>query len=396
MKGAAVNSSLPFASEAASAVRKVSDFIHDNPELGYKEFQASAKLKELLRSWGFRIEENVCGLETAFKAYWESTDDKNIPVFCFMGEYDALAGLGHGCGHNLIAAASLFAAYAAKRMIETDRIPARICYIGTPAEEGLGGKVKLVAGGAFQDIAAGVIAHPLDHTSPDFGCLSVARAYIDFYGRASHAAFAPEEGINALDALVAFYDGILEWKKTITERQRVHGIFTKGGDAANIIPDHTQAFFYIRAGNESEIGLMKQRLESIASGAAAKTGCRTAVNWVSAYKGMVFNKSLNDEFIRGWRKYGVELKETNGTEGRGSTDTGDVSYVIPCAHYYFGVTGGIPAALHTVEFREFAKTDEAFEAAMKTGSIMAQVCLRYFTDKTFREAVHRDFETAEK
>ena len=220
MKGAAVKSSLSFASEAASAVRKVSDFIHDNPELGYQEFQASAKLKELLRSWGFRVEENVCGLETAFKAYWESTDDKNIPTFCFMGEYDALAGLGHGCGHNLIAAASLFAAYAAKRMIETERIPARICYIGTPAEEGLGGKVKLVAGGAFQDIAAGVIAHPLDHTSPDFGCLSVARAYIDFYGRASHAAFAPEEGINARDALVAFYDGILEWKKTITERQR--------------------------------------------------------------------------------------------------------------------------------------------------------------------------------
>ena len=387
---------LAIAAEAAPEIRKVSDFIHDHPETGYKEFLAAEKLRNLLKSWGFRVEENTCGLETAFKAYAETVADASVPVFCFMAEYDALAGLGHGCGHNLIASAALFGAYVAKRIIEQENLPARICCIGTPAEEGLGGKVKLVEGGAFRDISAGVIAHPLDHTSPDFGCLSVARAYIDFYGRASHAAFAPEEGINALDALTAFYDGILEWKKSITERQRVHGIFTKGGDAANIIPDHTQAFFYVRAGNETEIAGMKRKLESIAAEAAEKTRCRNTVNWVSAYKGMVFNKSLNDEYIRAWRDLGVELSETNGTEGRGSTDTGDVSYVIPCAHYYFGITQGVSTPLHTVEFRESAKTDAAFDAALRTGSVMARVCLRYFKDASFRESVRRDFMNAEK
>ena len=391
-----MNEFLSIASEAAPEIRKVSDFIHDHPEIGYKEFLASEKLKNLLGSWGFRIEENTCGLVTAFKAYAETTPEASVPVFCFMAEYDALAGLGHGCGHNLIAAAALFSAYVAKRIIEQENIPARICFIGTPAEEGLGGKVKLVEGGAFRDIAAGVIAHPFDRTSPDFGCLSVARAYIDFHGRASHAAFAPEDGINALDALTAFYDGILEWKKTISERQRVHGIFTKGGDAANIIPDHTQAFFYVRAGNETEITVMKRKLESIAAEAAEKTHCRSTVNWVSAYKGMVFNKALNDAYIRAWRDFGVELDETNGTEGRGSTDTGDVSYVIPCAHYYFGITKGVPVPLHTVEFRELAKTDTAFDAAMKTGSIMAHICLLYFTNASFRENVRSDFEHAEK
>ncbi len=391
-----MNRFLSIAGEAASAVREVSDFIHSHPETGYREFLAAEKLKNLLKSWGFRVEENLCGLETAFKACAGTASGSSVPAFCFMAEYDALAGLGHGCGHNLIAAAALFGAYAAKRMIEEDGIPARICCLGTPAEEGLGGKVKLVEGGAFRDLSAGVIAHPLDHTTPDFGCLSVARAYIDFYGRASHAAFAPEKGINALDALTAFYNGILEWKKTITERQRVHGIFTKGGDAANIIPDHAQAFFYVRAGNETEIMPMKRKLEALAAAAAAETGCRCAVNWVSAYKSMVFNKSLNDEYIRAWSDSGVTLRETDGTEGRGSTDTGDVSHVIPCAHYYFGITNGVAMPLHTAEFREAAGTDAAFEAAMKTGSILARICLRYFTDRTFRETVHRDFALAEK
>ena len=383
---------IAIAEETAAVLHGVSEFIHSHPEPGFEEFKAAERIKTFLEEHGFEVEDNAGGLPTALKAFRRSRNAENAPVFCFMGEYDALAVMGHGCGHNLIAVSALTAAYVAAEYAQRNGIDANICFAGTPAEEGGGGKVKMVEAGAFDGIDAALIAHPFDRTTPDLGGLSVARAYITFRGRASHAAFAPEEGINALDTMVEFYNGILEWKKHITDRERVHGIITKGGDAANIIPDHTEAFFYVRAPGEPEIQLLKTKLEELAKNVAGKTGCTYDVNWVSAYKGLIFNKPFNDEYIAAWGELGEKLVLTDGTEGRGSTDTGDVSQIMPCAHFYFGITDGKSVPLHTIDFREAAATDGAFRQALLTGAVMARIAIRYFADSAFCESVHKNYQ----
>ena len=373
-----------------AAIRRISDFIHDNPELGFKEFKAAAALKKFLADRGFTIRENLGGVETAFLAESDSPGaGPDLPLFGFLGEYDALAGLGHACGHNLIATVALAALLETRARLEQAHIPFRLCYIGTPAEETLGGKVKMIEGGAFEGVAASIEGHPFHTTTPDPGCLSVSRCLISFHGKASHAAIAPEKGINALDAICEFVCASRRWRPQLGVRERVHGIITKGGDAPNIIPEYTEAFYYVRAASEQAITPLKQHLEQLADEAAKLTGCRAEVKWVSAYKGMVFNTPLNEEFIRAWKtRYGQDLPHTDGTEGKGSSDTGDVSYIMPCAQYYFGVTGGESKALHTVEFREAAKSDQAFQSTMETAAAMSDVAFRYCADEAFRRSVH--------
>ena len=373
------------------AIHRISSFIHENPELGYKEFKAAAALKDFLKERGFSIRENLGGVETAFLAEAGSPGaGPDIPLFGFLGEYDALAGLGHACGHNLIATVALAALLETRARLEKAGVPFRLCYIGTPAEETLGGKVKMIEGGAFDGVAASIEGHPFHKTIPDPGCLSVSRCTIAFHGKASHAAIAPEKGINALDAICEFICAIRRWRPQLGERERVHGIITKGGDAPNIIPEYTEAFYYVRAASEPAIRPLKRRLEELAQEAAALTGCRAEVKWVSAYKGMVFNAPLNEEFILAWKKrYGTDLPHTDGTEGKGSSDTGDVSYIMPCAQYYFGVTNGEFKALHTAEFREAAGSDPAFQSTMETAAAMSDVAFRYCSDAAFRESVHR-------
>ena len=378
-----------------SAIHEISEFIHQNPELGYKEFKASAALKKFLSDRGFTIRENLGGVETAFLAECDSPGaGLEIPLFGFIAEYDALAGLGHACGHNLIASVALAALLETRARLDKAGTPYRLCCIGTPAEETLGGKVRMIEGGAFEGVAAAIEGHPFNKTMPDPGCLSVARCTISFYGKASHAAIAPEKGINALDAVCEFICAIRKWRLQIGERERVHGIITKGGDAPNIIPEYTEAFYYVRAPSEQAIGPLKKHLEELAQAAAAETGCRAEVKWVSAYKGMVFNTPLNEEFVRAWKnRYGTELPMTDGSEGKGSSDTGDVSYVMPCAQYYFGVTGGENQALHTVEFREAAASDQAFQATMETAAAMSDVAVRYCSDPQFRQSVHEAWKS---
>ena len=374
----------------SAAIRQISDFIYHNPELGYQEFKAAAALKKFLSERGFSIRENLGGVETAFMGECSSPDaDKTIPLFGFLGEYDALPGLGHACGHNLIASVALAALLETRARLDQAGIPYRLCYIGTPAEETLGGKIKMIEGGAFEGVSACIEGHPFYKTIPDPGCLSVSRCTISFYGKASHAAIAPEKGINALDAMCEFICSIRRWLPQLGERERVHGIITKGGDAPNIIPEYTEAFYYVRAPEEQAIIPLKQHLEELAQKAAAEIGCRAEVKWISSYKNMVFNTPLNEEFIRAWKKrYDEDLPHTDGTQGKASSDTGNVSYILPCAQYHFGITNGEHQALHTVEFRETAGSEQAFQSTMKTAAAMADVAFRYFVDAEFRTAIH--------
>lgn len=376
------------------SLRKISDFIHEHPELGFEEFQACALLKKYLAEQGFSIRENPGGVETSLIGSYASPDaDGSVPLFGFIGEYDALRGMGHGCGHNLIAVSALAAVLSARELLTKSGVPFRICYLGTPAEEILGGKIRMAAGGAFDGISASLEAHPLYRTLPDPGWLSVARCTIAFHGKASHAAMAPEQGCNALDAVCEFVCRIRDWQKDLGKRERVHGIITQGGVAPNIIPDYTEAFYYVRAANEQSIALLKKHLAELAEQAAGKVGCTSEVKWISAYKGMVFNTPLNAEFRSVWQKLtGEEIPMTDGTQGNASSDTGDVSHLMPCAQYHFGITGGVFKPLHSPEFRDAAFTDEAFEQALRAGTAMAEVAVRYFREPEFRRAVHEDWK----
>lgn len=376
------------------SLRKISDFIHEHPELGFEEFQACALLKKYLTEQGFVIRDNPGGVETAVIGYYASPNaDDSVPLFGFIGEYDALTGLGHGCGHNLIAVSALAAVLAARELLTESGVPFRICYLGTPAEEILGGKIRMAAGGAFDGISAAVEAHPWYRTLPDPGWLSVARCRIAFHGKASHAAMAPEEGRNALDAVCEFVCRIRDWQKDLGKRERVHGIITRGGEAPNIIPDYTEAFYYVRASNERAIAGLKKRLAELAELSAGNAGCTCEIKWISAYKGMVFNTSLNAAFRSVWKELtGEEIPMTDGTQGCGSSDTGDISHLMPCAQYHFGVTGGEFKPLHSPEFRDAAFTDEAFEQSLMVGTAMAEVAVRYFREPDFRRAVHEDWK----
>ena len=386
-------SRMPATAEFVEALKKaeqnlstLSNFIHANPELGLEEWRAASMQVAILKNWGFTVEVPVAGIPTAYKAVW----GKGKPTFCFMAEYDALPGIGHACGHNLIAASGLGAAFAAKAVMERHSIEGSIVLMGTPGEEGKGGKVDMVAKGAFDGIDACVISHPYDRSSVDDCCLAVSRFTTTFKGLAAHASQAPEQGINALDAVILLFNSVNAWRQSLTESSRVHGIITKGGAAANIIPDLAEAFFYIRAADEETQEEMERRFAKIAEAAAFATGATLSLTrGESAYKASVYNRPLNEEYLFVGNELGLNVRDLKPYSGRISSDFGDVSQIMPGANVHFGIierwTRDVP--LHSTEFRDAAAKPYAFDQAMKVAAAMAQMGVHYIFDPEFKASV---------
>ena len=254
-----------FISDIEKDVRAVSDFIYQNPEISLQEYKAHAKLTEFFRTLGYPVKSPLIEkLPTSFLAEARFGTGNGLN-FAFFAEYDALPGMGHACGHNLIAASGIAAFHAAVQYMKAHypEFNGRILLIGSPAEEGYSGKVDLENQGVFDDINASVISHPYDRTSMDDGALSVSRYHIYFHGRASHAGLAPEKGINALTSMVELFHNLEKWRQELPESARVHGIITHGGDAANIIPAETSAYIYLRAPELAMTYEMFERLKSL-------------------------------------------------------------------------------------------------------------------------------------
>lgn len=371
-------------------LRSLCRTIYENPELGFKEFNAAKLQCDLLKKLGFTVTEGLADLPTSYKAE-KIINGGNGPHFGFFSEYDALAGIGHACGHHLICVSGIAATVLAVAELEKRGISGKITLFGTPGEEQLGGKVKMKAAGVFDGVEAGLIGHPYDLSSCDDGAYSVRRFSVKFHGKASHAGMAPHLGINALDALILFFNGIGLWRQQMPEASRVHGIILKGGDAPNVIPAETEAFFYLRAKDLQTTLAMEKRFRAIAAGAAEQTGCTCDCDLVSAYDPCLVNAPLNTAYADILESMGEPVIRANGTEGRASTDFGDVSQMMPGANLHFGICdhGGVP--LHTVEFREAAGTEHAFDQAVRTAQVMAQLCVKYYTEPDFRDAVQADF-----
>ncbi len=367
--------------------------IHKCPELGLEEFNACKWQTDLLRKMGFEVKSPYCGLKTAYFA----KSGKSGPVFCFLAEYDALPEIGHACGHNLICSAAIGAGKALAETLRKEKISGTVIVMGTPAEEGKGGKVKILSKNGFDNIDAVMMAHPLYRTQPWHGFLSVERFNVSFHGKSSHAANSPEKGRNALDAAMLFFQGINAWRQHLPESSRIHGIITSGGAAPNIIPDFTSCSFYIRAENEPTMSEMIKRFRDIAKGAALMTGTSCEVkDGGEGYMGGKINKTLNEEYFRVAEELGMEpVRSERG--GRASSDFGDVSQLIPGTHVYFGISPRKKTPLHSAKFAEVAKSDYALNAMLKVSKAMAQIGYRFFTDAEFRKEIRADFKrTVEK
>ncbi|MCS7239725.1 MAG: M20 family metallopeptidase [Candidatus Bipolaricaulota bacterium] len=359
--------------------------IHANPELGFQEEKAVAWLTETLERGGFRVERGVGGLPTAFRAVHPA--EKPGPRIAILAEYDALPELGHACGHNLIASIAVGAALGLAPFKE--KLPGTLFVIGTPAEEGGGGKIKLIQAGVFKNIDAAMMVHPSDQTVVDRGSLAITEVKIEFHGKAAHASSEPEKGINALDAVIQTFVGLNALRQHIKDGARIHGIITHGGVKPNIVPEYAAALFYVRAAENSYRDELVGKLRRCAEGAALATGASLTFTKVGhEYKAIRPNKTMAQVFAKYLRELGYPPEEPQGWMG--STDMGDVSWEVPAIHPYIRIgVGEIPG--HSREFAAAAKSEGARQAMIAAAKALAATCIELWTDPEVFQKVQAEF-----
>jgi amidohydrolase len=336
---------------------EISNTLFNNPEIAFHEYKASRLLSECLETAGFKLESRLGGLETAFRA---SIGNNNKPIIALLAEYDALVGLGHACGHNLIATAALGAGIALAAI--KPKLPGQIQVIGTPAEEGGGGKILLVGKGVFDEVDAAMMFHPASKNLVLRSSLASVKLKLEFFGKASHAAAAPEEGINALDALILTFNNINALRPTLGPKDRIAGVIVNGGEAANIIPAYTCADFSIRSLSVGRRDVLVDRVLTCAQSGAQSVGCQLKYKITPGYKEIIPNHVLADLFKTNLETLGRKVVDPDPNERMGSTDMGDVSHLVPAIHPYLAIAPENIAG-HTLEFKEYC-ISEAGKAAM--------------------------------
>jgi amidohydrolase len=364
--------------------------IHERPEIGNEEFFASARLTKILEDEGFEVEKAVAGHETSFVARKKS--EKDGPSIAFLAEYDALPGLGHACGHNIIGTTSVAAAIALSKVLEETGGEAVV--FGTPAEEGGpngSAKGSFVKHGLVEGIDAALMLHPSGQTRLTTSSLAVDPLDFEFVGKPAHAAASPHEGINALDAVIQLFNGINALRQQLTDDVRIHGIITHGGDAPNIIPEYAKARFFIRAATRTGLNDVTRRVKAVAEGAALATGAKLNI---IAFQNEVDNLLLNDRYNEVFKYVIEDLGETVATEERdgiGSTDAGNISQVVPTIHPYIKI-GPDNLVAHTVPFREAAASQQGDEALLKGAKALALTAFQLITNQDLLEDIKAEFE----
>lgn len=345
-------------------IENISEYLFNNPELGDDEFLSSKYLVNLLKKNGFEVEYPYLEIPTAFKA--EFGDDSG-PNIAFLPEYDALPGYGagkknaHACGHNWIAAITVGTALVLSKL--KDNFKGKITVIGTPAEETVGRKVDLVNKGAFKNIDAAFQMHLSATSSLNSWSLAMDAFQFKFNGKASHAAAAPDEGINALDAVNLTFAGISALRQQLKSDVRIHGIITKGGYAPNIIPDECICRFEVRSEKRSYLNKVSEKVKNCARGAALMTGAKLEIsNFENSFDDLRVNNILMEIAKKNLKMYGIkDFVEIKGSSG--STDLGNVSYVCPTMYGNIGVGDG-KTNPHEEKFLDYVNSVEAKEKAL--------------------------------
>ncbi|MBW3574254.1 MAG: M20 family metallopeptidase [Actinobacteria bacterium] len=353
--------------ELGEVLVDVAHRIHEHPELAYEEHFAHDLLTSVLEARGVEVTRGAYELPTAFVAGAGSSG----PTVAICCEYDALPGIGHACGHNVIAAAGLGAGLAAAAL--ADEAGGRIRLLGTPAEEGGAGKVVMAERGALEGVDAAMMVHPADADLATMDAIAAAMFEVEYHGLAAHAAAAPHEGRNALDAAVLGYINVAALRQHIRGSERVHGVFTKGGDKANIVPDHTAMGWMVRSARAPSLDPLKARVLACFEAGALATGCSVEHRFVSHdYAEMVDNPVLIDLYAANSADLGRPLSRVAGAADRvvGSTDMGNVSSLVPSIHPMIKVSpSGV--SIHSAEFARHAGSPAGDRAVLDGAKALA-------------------------
>jgi amidohydrolase len=362
--------------------------IHAHPEIAYEERQAVGWLTALLRDKGFDVEEGVANTPTAFVA---TRRKGSGPTIAFLSEYDALRGLGHGCGHNLIATASAGAGIALAEAL--DRFPGRVQVIGTPAEEGGGGKIRLIRAGIFQEVDAAMMFHPDSRTQVLHWALAVTHMHFEFIGRAAHASGDPEQGINALDAFVLAYNGISMLRQHIKEGARLHGFLKEGGTAPNIVPERTSGEFLVRARDEAYMQELVQKVKNIFQAAALATGCSVKLSFdEDPYSDLRNNLVLAGLFEENLTRLGIDSVEPVPWANAGSTDMGNVTHVVPGLHPTLAIApADVPT--HSQAFLEASGSLRGYQAMIDAAKALSMTGADLLADPSLVEKAKAEFRS---
>ena len=369
---------------------KLADYIHDNPELGYQEYKSSKALAHFLEKHGFEVEMPFIGFETAFRATFQGRTSR--PKVALLAEYDALPEIGHACGHNLIGTACVGAAIGLAEAVKD--LEGSVEVLGCPAEEVSGAKVDMVKEDVFEDVDFAMSVHPSDKTLLETHSLALDALEFTYHGKASHAAVAPEKGVNALNAVIALFNNIDALRQHVRSDVRIHGIITEGGVAPNIVPDRAKARFYVRARDRSYLNEVVEKVKNCANAAAIATGAKLEVNnFENSFDNLVSNEKLKVVVKRYFEEFGEEIEEPPPTSG--STDVGNVSHVVPTVN---PMIKAVPKGVnpHTKEFAENTRSKLAHDALVRASKVLALSALEVLGDGELLDAVREDFNEALK
>lgn len=368
----------------------VSHAIHAQPELAFKEHFAASTLAEALRKHDLEVETGVYTLPTALESRLQTRG--NGPTVAILAEYDALPGIGHACGHNLIATAALGATLGLQAV--ADLLPGYVRFLGTPAEERGGGKELMARAGAFKGIDAAMMIHPSGVNMATMPCICVAEVRVVYHGRSAHASAMPHKGINALDGLLLAYQAISNLRQHIRSTERIHGIITEGGLAPNIVPERSAGEFYVRAANEHALAKLKPRVQACFEAGAVGSGCEVEVIWAGVdYLDLNTNWPLADRFQQHAEALGREFipREHLAGSPSGSTDMGNVSHLLPSIH---PMIASAPAnvVIHHPDFTRWSGSQMGDQAALDGAKALALTAADYLLGETLQQASAHAFK----
>ena len=371
---------------ARDEILALSHQIHAHPEPAFEETQAASWIAAALAGHGFAVEHPAGSLPTAIRAIRRGGRGGPGPRIAILAEYDALPGLGHGCGHNTMAASGVGAAIALAAI--ADELPGEIVFLGTPAEERGSGKQIMIDDGLFAGIDAALLFHPCDRNHVESHPLASEDVDVVFHGLQAHAAADPWKGRNALDAMILLFSSVGLWRQQLPTEARVHGIIQEGGTAANIIPDRTRAWFMLRSPDQAEYEAMKARFRDLAAAAALATGTTADVTFSGGAMTMKQNTLLEARWVANATAYGIVDQGPDANSG--STDMGNVSWVCPTIHPELAIAPeGTPG--HSILFRDAAATPDADATTLLAATLVAQTAYELFADPNLVEAAWRQF-----
>lgn len=366
--------------------------IHANPEIAFEEKFAHALLTDKVEAAGLPVERHACGLDTAFISHF-GTDDKATAEVGILSEYDALPGIGHACGHNIIATTGLGAALALAKL---PNLNGRVRYLGTPAEEAGNGKELMARHGAFDNLDAAMMVHPAGIDLVTMPSLAVNEVRVTYIGKAAHASAMPSMGINALDALVTAYQSIAQLRQHIRNSERIHGIFNEAGLAPNIVPDRAVGTFYVRAPDGTSLAALKVRVQKCFEAGALASGCEVQIEWALAdYLEIKESWSIANRYKANAESLGRRFfpLEKLPTGGAGSTDMGNVSHRVPSIHPMIACAPP-HVVIHNPEFAKWAGSERGDAAVIDGAKSLAMTAIDVLCDKELRTTAHKDFNAS--